>query len=898
MKFQIDTKYNFVLIFLFLLLQIATYAGTTGKIVGIVIDKMTGEPIPFANIVIVGTDQGTAADEEGKYAILNIAPGEYVVKASSVGYASVTIQEVNVRVDLTTTVNFELVPSSYKTDDVIVVANKNMIIKDQTSQSAIVTSETFTELPVADYQEVISMQAGFTTGGSGEIHARGGRNDEVLYLVDGVPLRNPTDAEFNNTLNKYSIQELQVLTGGFSAEYGQALSGVVNIVTKEGGKKYTGRVEYTSPQINESPYHSPNALALDQIGVDGEGNLVDRVNSEGTELIKDIPSAYKKKSLDDTPALSPDFNLPGELNIVFSGPVPFIDELSFFLTARSDNNLAQTPFGYNKLRDFNGKLTYPLGNIKLSLNSQFTTRLYKPYSHSWKYYPQGYEDRKVDTWRSYLKMNHVLSNSTFYDFSISYNRRNFKRYTPGKTAVFTSDGQLISSNYLRRTNNVPPFWTNADNGIFIDEQVETILTKFDLSSQMNEHNLVKFGLELKMFTIDRLSFQEPYPGGFHGYSDYVKKPIEFSVYAQDKLEFESFIINFGLRFDYTDVDDTRWESVRKPAGSLDSNGIWRPSGEVETDPKTQISPRLGIAFPITDRTVFYSSYGHFFQIPDYTKIYELRDPTLDRALIGNPGISPKKTVAFEFGFKQQIGDDYSLQINAYFKDMTNLVGSTYLTVFPYEYTVFDNSNYGGVQGVEISLYKRLSNYWFARLNYTYSVAKGNESDPREGFNDYRRASAVLRPKRVFLLDFDRTHVFNASFGLSFPEQFGPALGDFYPLGLLDINFIINAYSGLPYTPRPSEESEELIVEKNTARMPAYFKVDLRVSRRFNIGDLSLSLFATVDNLFDNINALDVWDTTGEPWDAGPTSNRTLDRQKDPGDVDQRRDVRVGVRLDF
>ncbi len=874
------------------------FAGTTGKITGQITDATTGEALPFANVLLVGTTIGTATDIEGKFLILNVTPGTYSIKASMVGYTDKIIEEVIVRVDLTSQVDFTLMESSVEMDQVVVVARKELIIKDETSRTSVLTAETFAELPVASFQDVVALQAGFVTGSSGELHARGGRSGEVVYLIDGVPVRDPLASGFTGSLNKYAIQELQVLTGGFNAEYGQALSGVVNIVTKEGGSKFKGRIEFTSDQLNESVYHKADALALDQIGVDSEGNLVERLNSGGDELLDDIPSAYEEQSMDDTPDLWPDIDILGELSAIFSGPIPYVKNLTYFIAGRYENSKLQAPWGFNKVRDVNGKLTYLLGSVKLNLNLQRFYRIYKPYSHSWKYYPQGYETRKSFSWRNNLRINHVLSRNTFYEASVSLNKRFFKRYTPGKYADFDDSGLLISSNYLRRTNNVPPFWTNADNGRFISNNVETLLFKFDLNSQVNEFNLLKVGIEVKRFSIDRIRFQEPYPGGFHGYENINRQPIEFSAYIQDKMEFDSFIVNAGLRFDYADVDDTRWGSLREPAGFIDSNKVWQPTNEVEAAAKTQFSPRLGIAFPITDNTVFYSSYGHFFQLPDYTDMYASRDPTLDRAIVGNPGINAQKTIAFEFGVKQQLGSDFALQVSAYFKDITNLTGSTYLTVFPYEYTVFDNSNYGGVQGFEISLSKRPSNYWFANLNYTFSTAKGNESDPREGFNDFRRANAVLRPKRVFFLDFDRTHVLNASIGLSFPEKFGPAIGSIYLFENVDINFIISASSGLPYTPRPIEESEELIVEKNSGRMPSIENVDVRISKRIDLAGTKLYLFATIDNLFDKLNPVNVWSATGDPWDAGPTTSRTPDRQRNPNNIDDRRDVRLGIRFDF
>ncbi len=881
-----------------LLLPWLLYAGTTGKITGKITQKGTGDPLPSAIVRIVGENSGAATDTEGRFIILNVKPGTYTLRASMVGYSEGGLQGIVVRADLTTTVNFELSEGSIQLDEVVAQAERRMINKDETSRTAIVNAQTFSDLPVVSAQDMVGLQAGFVTGSDGELHARGGRGGEVAYLVDGVPVRDPLSGSYSGQVDRYAIEELQVLTGGFNAEYGQALSGIVNIVTKEGGNKFAGRLEYTSSQLNSFPYHKADALAYDEWGRDAAGNFVTRVEGKGETLINDFPSAYQKQTLESTPELWPEINVLGQFSAILNGPVPFVPDLKFFVTGRYANALDYTPWGYNKEREFNGKLTYSFGPTKLNLGMQRFYRMYKPYSHVWKYMPEGYEVRKDYAWRDNLKVNHVFNPTSFIEASLSYNRRYFNRYTPGKEAVFSETGDLIYSNYLRKNNNTPPFWTNADNGVFIQNDVRTVLLKADYSSQLGQHNLIKAGGVLQNHTIDRVSYQEPYPSGFHAYENYVRKPFEYTVYAQDKLEFDAFIINVGLRYDYVDVNDTQWESVRVPAGYVDDNKKWVPEGEVDTPPKYQWSPRLGIAFPISDKTVFYSSYGHFFQIPDFVDMYTLRDPTMDAGIVGNPGILPQKTVAFEFGVKQEIGSDYSVDIGAYFKDVTNLVGSTYLTVFPYEYTVFDNSNYGGIQGFEINLTKRLTNYWFANLNYTYSVAKGNESDPREGYNDYRRASALLRPKRVFLLDFDREHVFYGTFGVEFPRTFGPSIADVYPFENTSLNVVVRASTGLPYTPQLPEESNDLLVEKNSGRMPGVQRVDVRLARTFDIGDARLVLFCTVNNLFDQLNATNVWATSGLPLDAGPSYSRTYDRMRDPGNVDTRRAIQLGVRLDF
>ncbi len=328
----------------------AALAGTTGKIVARAVDKKTGEPLPSVNVVIVGTSIGGATNVEGWLTVINVPPGTYSVRSTIIGYATQLTTKVVVSADLTTNLVFDMAEASVELGkEVVIVAERPMIRKDETSKMSVISAETFSDLPIVSFQQIVGLQAGFVTDAGGEIHARGGRSGELVYLVDGVPTRDPLSGGMGTQLDKYAIQELQVLTGGFSAEYGQALSGVVNIVTKEGGAKYNARVEYESAQLNESPYHSVNALALDYMGFNENGTLSPRSDDRGT-LIKDIPSAYRKQTLEATQDLFPDINVLGQVSLMASGPMPFMPALKFFASARYENALSQMPWGYNKER--------------------------------------------------------------------------------------------------------------------------------------------------------------------------------------------------------------------------------------------------------------------------------------------------------------------------------------------------------------------------------------------------------------------------------------------------------------------------------------------------------------------------------------------------------------------
>lgn len=875
------------------------FAGTTGKIAGSVQITKTGEPLIGVNIILKGTQLGAATDMDGYYYILNIPPGTYQVSAMMIGYEKQIQTNVQVSADQTTSVNFQLSEQVVAGEEVVVVAEKSMIQKDLTSKVAVVEAEVFSEMPIDNFEEAITTQAGFTTDSEGEFHVRGGRAGEVAFMIDGVYVRDPYSGGFGSQIDKYSIKELQVLTGGFNAEYGQAMSGVINIVTKEGGSDYHGRLEYESLRLNESPYRKQDWMLYtdiaENLSADEQKIYRDTIRDTLGNSLYQAPEYDKKDEKSYMP-------VQGNFAANLSGPVPGINNLTFFVSGTVMNDPGYQPWGYDKSRELNLKLTYKLKQMKINVFGQRNYRDWKPYSHTWKYNPDGYEDRQNNVEREGLILTHTLNRSTFYELRLSRFHRMYERDLPGKSAVFTYDPvfntyNLTSSTFTARTNNNDGFYLTGDNGTFDDRDILTYTAKFDITSQISKNNLIKSGIELIRHRISRETFILPWEGENHRYENFTRRPLELSVYVQDKLEHEYFILNAGLRFDYNDAKHTMWPDLDVP-GYLDENGDWIASDEVKVNAKKMLSPRIGIGFPITDQTLFYSSYGHFYQIPSYLEMYGPKKVDEDQPLIGNPRIEPQKTVAFEAGAKQQIGSDYVVDFNVFFKDITNLAGSTYHGFFPYEYTLYDNSDYASVNGVDLTITKKFTYNFNASLNYTYSIAKGNESDPREGYNDYKRTNYPLRPKRIFYLDFDRRHDLAMNLNYVLPEKFGPKIGSFAFFENMQFNFLFEAASGLPYTPILDEGGEGLRVEKNTARQKPMYNMDVKILKPFKFSHFAFTAFLRVQNVFDRRNSVSIWSRTGLPWDNGPYTSTSKDRVHNPTNVTEPRRISVGLRFDF
>ena len=212
-----------------------------GKVSGVVVDSATREPLPAASVRIEGTVLGAMANDMGEYFILNVPPGNYTVVVNVIGYVPVRVINTLVNADLTTTLNFELESTILESAEAVeVVATRDLVEKSLTSTRTIVAAEEIQSLPVVNIDEVV-----LTTAGSFAGRLRGGRRQDQQTTVDGSTV----SAQHNNQgqsfeINPYMIQELEVKTGTFNAEYVNALAGITSVVTREGGSNYNGNLEY------------------------------------------------------------------------------------------------------------------------------------------------------------------------------------------------------------------------------------------------------------------------------------------------------------------------------------------------------------------------------------------------------------------------------------------------------------------------------------------------------------------------------------------------------------------------------------------------------------------------------------------------------------------------------
>ena len=247
-------KYKYL--FLAILFTKSLFAGITGKLTGLITDKETGEPLIGCNVIIMDTDLGTASNESGEYFILNIPPGKYSIRFSMIGYESYVIEQVKISIDKTTRMNTSIGTTVIEGSEVVVTAERKLIQFDVTQSEARITADELDVMPVTEVRDVLRLQGGITQDAGGGLHMRGGRSSEISYMVDGVPMTDAYDGGISVQIENDNLQELQVISGTFNAEYGKALTGVINMVTKDGGDRFEGSVNtYSGDHTTTDPIY-------------------------------------------------------------------------------------------------------------------------------------------------------------------------------------------------------------------------------------------------------------------------------------------------------------------------------------------------------------------------------------------------------------------------------------------------------------------------------------------------------------------------------------------------------------------------------------------------------------------------------------------------------------------
>ncbi|NLT50297.1 MAG: TonB-dependent receptor [Ignavibacteria bacterium] len=216
----------FYCLLLLLLMPVLLLASTKGRIKGKVVDLQTNEPLVGANVLVIGSSTGAATDASGEFVLQNLEAGTYTLKASYLGYQSITISNIRVNADLTTDIDFQLPAEGINVGTVEIIAKRPLIQKDNTNKIRITSSEDIAALPVRSVNQIIGLSAGVVLQDNA-VFIRGGRIDEVGFYLEGTSIKNPMTGGRGITLSQDAIEEVQVQSGGMTAEFGNGNAGIV-----------------------------------------------------------------------------------------------------------------------------------------------------------------------------------------------------------------------------------------------------------------------------------------------------------------------------------------------------------------------------------------------------------------------------------------------------------------------------------------------------------------------------------------------------------------------------------------------------------------------------------------------------------------------------------------------
>ena len=895
----INRKNKVIILFMMFLLS-STYIFSAsllagGKIVGLVKDSKTGEPIPGVNVAIEGTTIGAATDLNGEYFILNITPGVYSLRASIIGYKTVIQTGIEVSVDHTTVINFELEETVLELEEAVVVtASRPLVEKDQTSTRHFVTAEEITVRPTNDFTSLLSTLPGIDQSATGELTIRRGSIDQVAFLIDGMRASNPLDYSPYVNINLSSIQELEIITGGFNAEYGQAQSGVFNIITKEGTKNLQ---VYT--ELRWVPAHKPhwgtafydyssshywensNARHLEW-WIDNPDQWVDNNGVAGNDPnVSMTPEEAYENYISTHQPLTNYTNENGYIGeISLGGPLFPLEDVYFFVSGRFKSLAPVTGNSYRKRGEWydgNAKLSYNINpSLKLIASGFFgvantnegmeylNTAFLSSYGieSKYAYYDYaGYPENRTDG--QTLQLTHVLNPSTFYQLQFS-RIYNYRSEFPFPNDVDGWDSGVPLTDNLRATDengsSIPGGYSNyyglhTSGYYYRGEDKNTSLTfSGDITSQLTTKLQIKSGGDFSYYILDR--FQEA--KAYNAVEKAKYFPYEGNLYFQSKLEFEGLIINAGLRYDFYNPNDSTYDDIYDPFGTYGlTSGETGGSQRSATKTYGQLSPRLGVSHPISENTVLHFSYGHFFQRANFGDYGEgttvlgilntyLTDPGNGVYVpynLGNRNLKPRKTVEYELGIEHNIGGLVA-DITAYYKDITNTVRTiTVITKDGAKYYTSGNGDYGDSKGVEISIRKPLTGYWGGYLNYTYtSGITGRSGDATvlvasesgvEVSEETDIGDEVVydNPKLKFGITLVVPDDFRLLWGIFSNIQFALDYQVYYPNS--NISSDVFAESGYSFV---------RTADKNA---------DIRIRKEFEFGSIKPSFFIEIKNAFND-----------------------------------------------
>lgn len=905
------TKILFFFILVFSLVPMLFAQTGVGKLSGKIVDAATREPLIGANVILVGTSTGAATDVDGNYFILNITPGTYELKVTYVGYAPKTLENIRVVAGITYDLNIELTTDF--TLDEIVVVDRKFFEEKSTNTVKVIDSDQISRLPVRGVTNIASLQSGVVIqegsggqDGNASINVRGGRGSEVLYIVDGVPQNNLYNRSSVASVSNVAIEQISFQVGGYEAKYGQAQSGIINVTTKSGQPTYTILTDLVTSSYTDDYGYNLYAGTL-------SGPIIPGISDHTIFL------SAERGWFQDADPTAVDISFPS-INKSYTG---------------YENNPASVWRFSGKTNHRLGDFTLNFSGLYNDRTSKVIDYRYQ--KNNSRFNPEAFEKNISLNGR----VSQTVSNTTFWNLNLGYKMFDFKRYNPflGDNLALYGDAEYWENNlgvYLAGDglnparldeNGLPIVNSQGDRiqmsvdengvfrpygytggGLYQKREDNAFFIDFDITSQIDNH-LIEFGTGFSQHTVrgygvfasgyaqqpDNLTEQQKYEAlqpFVYGYdvtgqnetttddaNQFLRpyKPDIGYAYLQDRFELQDIVLNIGLRMDYYNLKSYVLKNPALPYAGGTNSEDFDPGDFQVRDAEVELSPRIGIGFPVTSGTVFHAQYGRFIQLPELNDVYFGPYSYADYLVMApqsgfNGALRAEETIQYEVGFRQLLSDNSALNITAFYKNIRDLVnvqnhkfqrvegGELIDAIYP------ENADFGTTKGIALSLDITHLSYFSVSAQYTFSIAEGTGSSTSSSATAVFRNTDNAAPKVIAPLNFDQRHTGVVNVDFYVPK------GEMGWLEMFNANLLVSFSSGRPYTPMDQWNllGDNGILSQtkgyiNSAFGPGSIRLDFKMEKSFAIGDILISPYIWVENLLDSDNITTVYRSTGSPY---------------------------------
>ncbi len=899
------------------------HAGITGKISGKITDRKTREPLLGVNIILEGTSRGTVSDADGFYQIINIPPGSYTLAVRFIGYGTQRLTNINVSVDRTTQQNIMLEQQVIEGQEVTIQAERPAIEMDRTHTAAVVTTETVAMMPVTTVNEVIQLQSGVVNE-DGELHFRGGRSREVSYLIDGVPVTNAYDQNGGNNVvvENTMIQELEVISGTFNAEYGSAQSGIVNIITKGPAKKFSSSLQlYAGDWLST---HDKIFLGINRFNPlcekDGQFSLSGPLTAKIGLFITARHNRWQSRDWYQRRFNPIDgwriaayrrwfqehYLAESQTSIAIAIPDSLAtgDGSEGPLTTGNNTSLS-AKIGFYPSSHLN--FTYQFfGALAQRSGSDAGVAAVAGSGTSRRYAPGGSGRSEEWSHAHFLALHHFPASNFFYNlnFSFQYNIRDDYYRKDNRIARYPGDSgiQPLSA-------TADGFTLGTTDGFYTGKSDKNYRTQMlfsgDFNWQVDKYNFLKAGFIARRHDINTYSWGYKATEAWENNAWPNRGLIDGANYSYE--EYWNLLIDYWKNWErinkaeryvaYADSEYTLWRDYniqpmeaalylqdKIELGEIIINAglrfdLFDPNEKYVLNPRTealnlgqaenmkkaavkfQTSPRLGISFPISATGAFHAAYGHFFQMPSFEYMYNTPLYTMTKLQLEGKRLGNANLKA-----EKTVAYEIGLQ-----QQLSPTIVADITAYYK------DIRNLLGVEQIttlDAVAYTRFINRDYG---YTKGICIGlsrTSGDWVTGGINYTYAYANGSASDPTALHLIQT-----------ATQIGGAPVQFVDRKILSLNWdqrhtlnlYVNLYrpenwsigvagylnSGMPYSPTFVEKYDINELEyRNSEMKPARWSIDLKAKKYLRIAGLRSTLFLKVDNLFDQLNQNTVHSSTG------------------------------------